>query len=533
MHKSRLSERQIIAWAEAHYKRTGHWPSHAAGRVVGAHGETWRSINLALHFGYRGLPGGTWLSRLLNKAFGSTRQTPSLTTVQVAKWARSHRRRTTMWPNRNSGRVPEAPYISWIMIDQAFRDGKRGLPRAGSLLRFLEKSVGRSLGRDEPPLSTDQILNWADAHHRHAGKWPTAQSGQVRSAPSETWSAINSALGKGFRGLPRGTSLSKLLRAHRGAIGHASERVADFAIKDILAWADAHHRKAGKWPNQHSGRHFEPPYFSWATIYNALRDGACGVRRGYTLSHLLRDHRGVSFRENLPYRLTEKEILAWADESHRRKGHWPITRSGPVSGRPGLTWFHIDSSFRYGLHGLPKSGSLLQLLERHRGVRNRKRPPPLTLKQIHAWIKGHHRRTGEWPMILSGPIKESPGESWRAVNAALWGGLRGLKQRSTLARVVATIRGVAGDPARKRALKLADVILWAKAHFRRTGAWPDAYSGRVADARGVTWFEIDEALRNGWRGLPKSRSLAILLADKPNPGALPTRMKAGQRVSIT
>jgi hypothetical protein len=56
---------QILAWAGAHYLRTGRLPTAASGPVAEAPGENWAAINSALTNGHRGLPGGTSLSWLL------------------------------------------------------------------------------------------------------------------------------------------------------------------------------------------------------------------------------------------------------------------------------------------------------------------------------------------------------------------------------------------------------------------------------------------------------------------------------------
>jgi hypothetical protein len=61
----RLSRSCILAWAKAHHERTGQWPSSESGPLHDAPGETWRAINLALHQGLRGLPGGSSLHALL------------------------------------------------------------------------------------------------------------------------------------------------------------------------------------------------------------------------------------------------------------------------------------------------------------------------------------------------------------------------------------------------------------------------------------------------------------------------------------
>jgi hypothetical protein len=69
--------------------------------------------------------------------------------------------------------------------------------------------------RRRPPLTVEQILAWADAHHTRTGTWPTAWSGSVANAPGETWGALDQSLYHGRRGLPRGGSLARLLARHR------------------------------------------------------------------------------------------------------------------------------------------------------------------------------------------------------------------------------------------------------------------------------------------------------------------------------
>jgi hypothetical protein len=70
------------------------------------------------------------------------------------------------------------------------------------------------MGRTRPRLTVAQILAWADAHQARTGRWPSATSGPVGEAPGETWQAINQALRGGWRGLPAGDSLVRLLARH-------------------------------------------------------------------------------------------------------------------------------------------------------------------------------------------------------------------------------------------------------------------------------------------------------------------------------
>jgi hypothetical protein len=128
----------------------------------------------------------------------------------------------------------------------------------------------------------------------------------------------------------------------------------------------------------------------------------------------------------------------------------------------------------------------------------------LSTDLILAWADAWYTRTGRWPVILSGPIPESPGDTWRRVDGALRAGCRGLPGGSSLPRLLRERRGA-------RALTEDAIRAWAEGHRRRTGRWPSAASGSVADAPGETWGNINWALVLGRRGLPGGRSLSLLL----------------------
>jgi hypothetical protein len=55
----------ILAWADAHQRRTGTWPHLQSGAVHESPGETWNAADSALKQGLRGLPGGSSLHLLL------------------------------------------------------------------------------------------------------------------------------------------------------------------------------------------------------------------------------------------------------------------------------------------------------------------------------------------------------------------------------------------------------------------------------------------------------------------------------------
>src|SRR5437879_4488718 len=65
-----LSKRQILKWADAHFERTGRWPTCHSGIIAGCAGETWMAVEAALTFGLRGLRAGSTLARFLARHRG-------------------------------------------------------------------------------------------------------------------------------------------------------------------------------------------------------------------------------------------------------------------------------------------------------------------------------------------------------------------------------------------------------------------------------------------------------------------------------
>jgi hypothetical protein len=95
---------------------------------------------------------------------------------------------------------------------------------------------------------------------------------------------VETALTKGGRGLPGGSSISRLLLERR-AIRHRSYPP-DLAIPQILAWIEAFHARTGQWPNPKSGPIPEAKGESWRKIERALRAGRRGLTAGLSLSRL-------------------------------------------------------------------------------------------------------------------------------------------------------------------------------------------------------------------------------------------------------
>ena len=231
------------------------------------------------------------------------------------------------------------------------RGGKEGAP---------SPAVGKRAALD-----VERILRWADAHRTATGRWPDRRSGAVVGPERETWAAINSALRKGHRGLPGGSSLARFLAEERGITRGANpeapaERLRAWAAEQIptprprrlarsakrlvsrtrltidliLSWADAHHEATGNWPRVESGPVRDHPEMKWANIHQALNQGNRGLPGGTTLARLLHERRGVRSIGSLPG-LDVEQILAWADAHREATGEWPNRSSGPVAAAPG------------------------------------------------------------------------------------------------------------------------------------------------------------------------------------------------------
>jgi hypothetical protein len=285
-----------------------------------------------------------------------------------------------------------------------------------------------------------QILIWADQFYRRWKRWPKYTDGRIPEALDDTWLRVSSALRLGNRGLPGGSSLAQLLQEHRGVRNLANLPL--LTDTTILAWADAHHQRTGRWPTAQSGAVADAPGETWASINQALRAGGRGLPGGFTLARLVARGRGVRNRTSLP-KLSVRKILAWADLHKRRTGRWPKRHSGPIEDAPGEVWSAIDADLFDGCRGLPGGTSLPQLLAEHRRVRNKGRLPRLTIKQVLEWADAHRRRTGRWPTAESGPVLRASGETWHAVNLALWQGLRGLPGGDSLSQVLQRYRRIA------------------------------------------------------------------------------------------
>lgn len=361
---SRLTIKQILAWADTHYEHYRRWPTSRSGPVRGAHDELWHAVNSALEKGARGLAGGSSLPQVLvtYRSKQWKRSGPRLTVTEILDWADRHYKRTGTWPTCKDGRIVGTKDRTWSAIDGVLaRDhlGPRGAP---SLARLLTKHRNRRNVRDLPRLTYKQILKWADAHYRRTGEWPKRSSGPLANSPGDNWTTIDSAMRKGNRGLPGGSSIAMLLVKRRRMPNFADQP--RLTLKKVLAWADAHYRRTGEWPTAFCGAVRGKRGETWMAINYALRFGRRGLPGGASLAKRLARHRRAPYAAKRSP-LAAKQICQWAEDHYWRTGRWPSQISGRVRGGRGVTWRAIDRALRDGTRGMPGNSSLAKFLDKH------------------------------------------------------------------------------------------------------------------------------------------------------------------------
>jgi len=180
-----------------------------------------------------------------------------LTITEILRWADAYRETAGKWPTVKSGDIMGTIGENWGLVDQSLRKGLRGLQGGSSLAKLLAAERGARNYHQLPPLTEEQILAWADAYHLQTREWPMRATIIILGSGRENWLAIDSALRHGYRGLPGGSSLGKLLAERRGVRNPSNLPL--LTEEQILAWADSHHDRTGSWPRKDSGPIPEAP----------------------------------------------------------------------------------------------------------------------------------------------------------------------------------------------------------------------------------------------------------------------------------
>ncbi len=209
------------------------------------------------------------------------------------------------------------------------------------------------------------------------------------------------------------------------------------SYSQILAWADAHHARTGKWPTVRSGTVREDLRENWNAISAALDKGYRGLPGGLTLAQFLAAAR-CKRNQKQPPRLRLRQILEWADAHRARHGTWPIRPSGAIPNSGGESWAGVDTALSRGTRGFAGGSSLRQLLTERRGesiLFPHKHEWKWTIAQILLWADEYFARHRRWPASRSGRIPKRD-VTWKDINLALIHGRRSLPGGSSLEQLL-------------------------------------------------------------------------------------------------
>ena len=206
---------------------------------------------------------------------------PRLTATLVLGWADVYHASNGKWPGHGFRFDRRRPGENWRAVDKALRAGLRGLRGGSSLFRLLVRNRGVRDPRERPRLKIGQILQWADAHHRRSGQWPTFASGSIVDAPNETWARINGALKLGRRGLAGGSSLTRLL-AHGAGCGTSLACLPYLISGRSCTGRTLITREPASGPIVFRARSRKPGE-TWLAVENALREGLEVFRAAHPL----------------------------------------------------------------------------------------------------------------------------------------------------------------------------------------------------------------------------------------------------------
>lgn len=221
----RVTLAMISAWAKAHYRAHGSWPTRASGAIPGTP-FTWCAINIALTRGLHGLKGGTSLPRYLERlGVRNIARLLPLTDELVAGWVQSFRAKNGAWPTENDGQIDGAPHgDTWMRVAASIAQGRRGITRRTSFAAFLHEVCGAPApGSVRRELTIEFVMTMAVAYLARTGRWPNAASVDPQlEAAGETWHRIDRALRTGGRGLPK-TTLLQLHARHLESLDGGKE----------------------------------------------------------------------------------------------------------------------------------------------------------------------------------------------------------------------------------------------------------------------------------------------------------------------
>ena len=378
-----LSEDQIREAARKFYEIYGRLPNTATKEAVpNMPYETWSGINQAGSHGYRGLTQGRPLREILKPLRLELQVEPArgdkkdLSEDQIREAARKFYEIHSRLPTtRTEEVVPDMPYETWSIINDACRHANRGLTRITTLAQVLQPLRNElKLGpnqNDKKDLSEDQIISAAREFYRIHHKIPTEYTNEaVPGLPHETWTGINSVGRDGHRGLTKGRPLREILKPLRKelGLGPGQGEKDDLSEDQIREAARKFYKLHDRLPTCHDTDEAVPemPHETWAGINQAGSAGYRGLTKGRPLREILKPLRkelGLGLGRGDKEYLSEDQIREAARKFYEFYGRLPTaaTKEAPLD-ILGTTWDQINAAARYGNRGLTKGGSLSVIL---------------------------------------------------------------------------------------------------------------------------------------------------------------------------
>ncbi len=301
-------------------------------------------------------------------------------------------------------------------------NGRRNFPEKITIIDFLKRERNAYYITKREDLTLDRIWEWAQEHFEENGKWPTQYSGVVASKPDETWRNINSAFGKGSRGLSSEYSVARLIKERAGLDK-------DIPISELLKWCDNHFKEKGKYPRCTQDIIPNSGGLRWKQLDSLMRSGSRGFAKGTTLRKFLVKHRGERDMKNLPD-LSEKRIKELLLAYYEKHNQWPKSSSEEIADPETKdSWQKISYAFVHGKRGLYKSSLRLFINE---NLDSSLVKEQLTVDKILNWADAFFKKHGEYPKQRSGVIPQSKNDTWMTIETALREDRRGMRGEKSL-----------------------------------------------------------------------------------------------------
>jgi len=432
-----LSEEQVLEWADKHYQVHKKYPTARSG-IIEDTLETWSAVSGALYQGTRGLSKGESINQFLHRHGRDVeiaQKLPPLTEEQILIWVDEYFEIHEKYPSsKSSEEIPNANGQTWRAVNSALTEEGRGLQRKSSLFQLIAEN--RPAAR--AALTEELILKWVDEYYETHEEYPSKDSGKIQNSGHRTWLSIFNYLRDRQSGK---TTLAKFIASNRHVAGRSplSEEL-------ILEWVDEYYETHEKYPSNDSGEIPGARGEKWSMVNSALNNQSRELPRRIILANFISEHR-PHMRPKRPYRarmryLSEEQILAWVDEYCATNGKYHAAKSGgDIPNSNGETWSTVNTALRSGPRWLSGQTTLAKFIAENRPPLDvPPAKPHLTEEQILVWVDYYYELHGKYPsrnLNSREKIPNSNSDTWSGIDTALRTNGRGLRRKTTLAKLIA------------------------------------------------------------------------------------------------